>query len=197
MKDLKMALLMFRSLAALLALLLLLGCGPRTAEDSRKPLTYVVAIDTSQSSLEHIGQLFPRAVNFIGDLPRGHRLVIYRFDSAPVEVFDGKSGLGADEAGHLIKSKLGTVSQTPGTNLGKLLASIDRLVSLDEESVEIHVYTDCGTEKMTANDDKLVSEMIAKWTEAGDVSFHFHGVEDGHRERLRDLFRDRKLITID
>jgi len=75
--------------------------------------------------------------------------------------------------------------------------AVDRLVSLEEEDVEVHVYTDCGTEEMAATDEKAVADMIAKWTDAGTVSFHFHGVEDGHRERLRELFPNRRLISID
>lgn len=183
-----------RRSVALAALALCVGCQKvdggevsMRAQAISAPPTYVVALDTSTSAKEIHEELYNRAVRHMEEMPRDSRLLVFRFDSAAAEVYDGEAIVDGAEAGMTLKPELTWSSKTSGTNLARLFERINDRIGSDTGSVYIDVYTDCGTEEMSRRDDEKVREITSDWNEAGNVSISFHGVKTGFREKLRAL----------
>ncbi|MBS1715550.1 MAG: hypothetical protein JST30_14575 [Armatimonadetes bacterium] len=173
---------------------LLSGCGTSHAETGQKsdgaavrPSTVVIALDTSTSAKAIHEELYNRIVRQMEDMPPKSHLVVFRFDSSPAEIYDGPAINDGAEAGRRLKPELQWRSKTTGTNLAKLFDRIDKRLLAGSSDIEIHVYTDCGTEEMSEKDDGAVHKITDRWKADGDVHVAFHGVKTGHREALRDL----------
>jgi hypothetical protein len=175
--------------ALVLAALIAPGCAPTepTGKAEAKPKVVVVALDTSTSAKEIHEELYNRIVRQMEAMPKDARLVVFRFDSATAEIYDGKPIKDGAEAGRTIKPELEWQSKTTGTNLARLLERIEKSAPAGGTQLDIHVYTDCGTEEMSKDDEQAVRTTTAKWSQAGSVTMSFHGVKTGFREKLRDL----------
>lgn len=178
------------SLAAVLSLALC-GCGPTSAEAGQaivQPSAYIVAVDVSKSAKEIEEELFKTAVDHMEGMPRGTRLLVYRFDSVAQEIYDDQTIVDAEFAGRMLAPEMkNRTSNTSGTNLARLFDRIDRRLPEFAGLVSVSVFTDCGTEEMTREDDARVRELTKKWAQAGNVELVFHGVSSGHREKLRSI----------
>jgi hypothetical protein len=175
------------------SLALCVACGRETGDRGMSgqsiasPSVYVVALDTSSSAKEIHEQLYNRALQNMETMPRSARVIVVRFDSAAAEVYDGRAIVDGAEAGKLMKPELQWQSKTTGTNLARLFERIEQRIEGTSEMVRIDVYTDCGTEEMSAEDEETARRVTAKWKETGNVTMAFHGVETGFREKLRAL----------
>lgn len=152
--------------------------------------TMIMAIDTSGSARSHHETMFNRAIQTIARLPRETRLVMYRFDASPAEVYDGEPMADEAEAGIKLKKELAWTSKTLGTDLASLVRQIDSRLAQLPKPIALDFYTDCGSELMTKEDDAFVRRTVANWHE---VDVKFIGVESGHRERLRSMFGSKEI----
>lgn len=184
------------TLASLVAFALLMqsGCTAASASSAQKPgpIT-VLALDTSESAKAKHEELYNRMVHDMESMRPEGRMVLFRFDSSPAEFYDGKPVLDGAEAGRLVKPELNRESRTEGTNLAKLLSQIDKLIGRGSEPLDVRVYTDCGTEKMTKIDDQAVAEQLGTWSAERELKVSFHGVVSGFRERIRELVPNAKV----
>ena len=178
---------------ALAVLALCVACGREagdrgmSGQSVASPSVYVVALDTSTSAKTIHEQLYNRALKNMESMPRSARLVVIRFDSAAAEVYDGRAIVDGGEAGKLLKPELKWQSKTTGTNLARLFERVQQRLEGTNEMVKIDVYTDCGTEEMSAVDEETARRLSGRWKEAGNVTVAFHGVETGFREKVRAL----------
>jgi hypothetical protein len=179
--------------AASFACLPLCGCGDAEAKTSRSPSSgppiTVVAVDTSASAKEIHSELGERAVQLIEGLADGTRLIVFRFDSATAEVFDGPTLRDDAEAAVMLKEAFDRQSKTDGTNLARLLDRVDKRIGAEGGAIDVHIFTDCGTELMSKEDEARAGEVTAAWASSGRVTVSFHGVKIGHREKIRDLLK--------
>ena len=160
------------------------------AQQIAEPTVYVVAIDVSESAKDVHESLFNRMVSHMEEMPRGARMIVFRFDSVAQEVYDGDAILDAQLAGEMMEPEMrNRRSNTSGTNLARLFDRIDGRISGLRDYVRIDVFTDCGTEEMTTGDDDRVRDLTSRWGTAGNIDLVFQGVSTGHREKVRSIIQ--------
>ena len=161
------------------------GCG--TAEATSEAGTRVYAFDTSGSAKDVHEQFFNRGLHDMTGGDGRAKFVVYRFDIAPQEAYQGGSFGNDEEAAKLLKDTFDRSAGAKGTNLLKLFESIDRRLPEWTKPIGIRVYTDCGTELMTKAEFVQLKELTQKWVDQGiNPRLSFVGVDTGHRETLRN-----------
>ena len=161
------------------------GCG--TAEATSESGTRVYAFDTSGSAKDVHEQFFNRGLHDMTGGDGRAKFVVYRFDIAPQEAYQGGSFGNDEEAAKLLKDTFDRSAGAKGTNLLKLFESIDRRLPEWNKPIGIRVYTDCGTELMTKAEFVQLKELTQKWVDQGiNPRLSFVGVDTGHRETLRN-----------
>ncbi len=169
-------------------LLALIGCGSESTESG--PKAYFVAVDTSKSAKPFHGEMFKYASEVLMTAPMSSNVTVYRFDSTPAEVYSSVPPGSTEEAGILLNKTLQHTSKTDGTNLQKLIVSIDQRIATVNGASRVVILTDCGVEMMTAQEKEQVKRITAKWDEQGSVDkISLKGVQPGFREELRELLR--------
>lgn len=159
----------------------------RQAADSAD-LTTLMAFDTSGSAVEYHAKMFKRASQEIQNLPENKYLYLYRFDSAPAEVFSEPPPAGMEDISKLLNGLLKHRSATDGTNIAKLIVAMDKRLAELTEKVNVVIFTDCGTEAMSTLDCEYAKRITERWGKKELVkSVKIVGVADGHREKLREL----------
>jgi hypothetical protein len=161
------------------------GCG--TAEATSEAGTRIYAFDTSGSAKDAHEQFFNRGLR---DMTGGNgraKFVVYRFDVSPQEAYQGGSFSNDEEVANLLKDTFDRSAGAKGTNLLKLFQSIDRRLPQWNKPIHIRVYTDCGTELMSAAEFKQLNQLTQKWVDDGiNPNISFVGVDTGYRETLRN-----------
>jgi hypothetical protein len=150
--------------------------------------TAFIALDTSGSAAAKHEEFFGRAKQLISKLPENDVLYLYRFDSSPAEVYSQPKPESEDDISALLKECLTHTSNTPGTNLAKLFQRWDRLREKTKGPVQMFVFTDCGTEEMTRQEQDTVRGLVKQWDQDERVvGLHFVGVSGGNREEIQNM----------
>jgi hypothetical protein len=165
---------------------LAIGCaaGPRESG------TMFVAIDTSDSAAGQKGAFYNATLDGLMALPMNSSTVVYRFDAKPAEIHSGPPPESTEEAAKLLKRAVQYRTDTPGTNLAKLVQLIDGRLPEAPAPIDLRLFTDCGIELMTEAEKEKVKRTTIKWSHDSRVrSVTFYGVRDGYREELRRMVR--------
>jgi hypothetical protein len=166
------------------------GCTSGAAEQQTgsSPSRIVLAIDTSGSAEKKRNELYKRASEDFFMTKDSDKIVVFRFDTDPAEIYSGETPASEEDAAKILKKVLPVSQSKPGTNLLKLVRQLDELGKVDALPLIAFVYTDCGFEEMTNQELDECKELTANWAKASkQVEFRFIGVEDGYREKLRKL----------
>lgn len=161
-----------------------------SACDKTEPFrgTNIAAIDTSESSREQIGfyQTAVRETGMNADLES--QFIVFRFDSSPAEIHSGQPPQSMEKATEIVNKVLEHQSRTPGTNLAKLFAAIDKRVKGLPQPIRVTVYTDCGIENMSAEDKGKVTAIVQRWHDDSLVeSLTFSGLRDDYKLQIREI----------
>ncbi|MCW5938583.1 MAG: hypothetical protein KF884_06460 [Fimbriimonadaceae bacterium] len=184
--------------SALLATALLGGCSTPEGSGSTADLgnasnlvkTYLVAVDTSESAAVTQSEFGGKIRDSLAALPMSCELRMFRFDSSPAEVYSGRPPERENEAAMMLKSVFQHKSQTPGTNMGKLVRLLDKHLNEVPTPVEVWICTDAGTEMTTTAERAEIRATTARWSHDVRVAkVRVIGLRDGERETIRDLFR--------
>ena len=161
------------------------GCG--TAEATSEAGTRVYAFDTSGSAQDVHEQFFNKGLHDMTGGDGRAKFVVFRFDSAAQEAYQGGAFANDEEAAKLLKATFDRSAGTKGTNLLRMFESIDHRLVEWNKPIKIRVYTDCGTELMSRAELLKLKELTKTWLDSGiNPEITFIGVDTGHRETLRN-----------
>lgn len=147
-----------------------------------------LAIDTSGSAKEQNKEVFGRATDLVLEAPEGKPVYIYRFDSAPAEVFSEEPPATREDIAKVLNKLMDRSSTTTGTNLYLLFERMEKTLERSSREVRIVVFTDCGFEEMKDKDIEGVKKITKAWNSSDRIeSLTFIGVKPGFREQLRDM----------
>jgi hypothetical protein len=177
---------------------LLAGCtqpGPGSSNngikiEDVKTKTYLVAVDTSESAAVTQSEFGGKIRDSLAALPMSSELRMFRFDSSPAEVYSGPPPERENQAAMLLKSVFQHKSQTPGTNMSKLVRLFDKHLNEVTSPVEVWICTDAGTELTTPAERAEIRSTTSRWAHDVRVAkVRVIGLRDGQRETIRDFFQ--------
>lgn len=169
----------------LLVVCFLIGCGGSSPALSSLNL---FAIDVSESSKDQFEDFAGSIRNEMMNLREDDEVYLYRFDSKPAEFFSGHPPHSLEEATKTVLKVREHSSNTEGTNLYLLLSAFEGAISRSSSPFKVMIYSDCGVEKMSANEISKAKEIVGRWS--GDSRFlgiEYVGIRDGWREKIREI----------
>lgn len=182
----------------MVALAASLGCGgpargdvaPTAGQAAAAKEVRIYAVDTSMSAVPKHGEFFKQIQDEWSAVPLDEKIYLYRFDSACAEVRSEPVPPTKEGMREILEKTLHHRSQTEGTNLAKLVVQINKKLAGVELPGRILIFTDCGTENMTPEQEEQVRRITTEWNERHEISeVVVVGVDGGYREKLRDLIR--------
>lgn len=179
-----------RTFIVCLALLAALGCGSQPTAQAKSPSQHVfVAIDTSGSARTMLGAYARGASSVAMQLEPGlDRLTVFRFDHAPVEIYDGSAPESSEKFKRMLVSNLDGSATRKGTAPGRLLKLVAewRKRGSNPHPATVVVYTDGGNDDLSAEGAKEYRKAIRELA-ADDklVKLILVGVRAGQREAIR------------
>lgn len=167
------------------ALVTLLGCG----EPGGSPIDLFVGLDTSGSAEAEKAKFYKRALDAnkrILAAPAGSTIELYRFDDAVHEIYVGAPIDQPSQLAQKLRDSLNPSQATTGTNLLKLMETIDARLDATAGEARLLVLTDCGTELMTPKEFGVMESIAKKWARGDKVKeMRIAGLRPLHRDVLR------------
>lgn len=144
-----------------------------------------VGVDASGSAQSQRATFEKRLFAINDDLPSGGDILIYRFDRATNEVYEGKM-MDAPAFGIKIKDALTDRGQK-GTSLLRLGERLnERIAAFPGRPFDVTVLTDCGVELMTPTDHKALTKLAENWADGGAIrTFQVIGLRSLHKDTVR------------
>lgn len=157
---------------------------------SRKAANIVIALDASGSADNKRESFFKLAQIELSSQSQATNVTIFRFDSAPEEVYDGSIRSG-EVMSRFLRQALQQRKESYGTNLYKLLTKIHSVQKRKGSRVGVIVFTDCGVETMTDEQFRLSKQMVKQWYQSKAIEFvKLVGVTRQYRTILRERIFD-------
>ncbi len=174
-----------RLVCSFLAASFLVGCG---ASPSSLTTLNLIAIDVSESSKDQFEVFAGSIRNDMMSLRSDDEVFLFRFDSKPAEFFSGHPPESLEEATKTVLKVREHSSETEGTNLYLLLNAFEGTIERSNSPYKIMIYSDCGVEKMSADEIAMAKEIVARWSVDGRfLGMEFVGIRDGWREKIREI----------
>lgn len=172
------------ALASLLAITLF-GCG----EPEGNRVDLYVGLDTSGSAEGEKARFYKQTLDAnkrVLAAPSGSTIEIYRFDDAVHEIHVGAPIDQPSQLAQKLREALNPTQATKGTNLLKLMETVDARLPSATGDVRLLVLTDCGTELMTPKEFGVMETMAKRWATGGQVKeVRISGLRPLHRDVLR------------